>query len=83
VKHTDISNGVALADEVQVDLNMLCALVLDRVGGEVDDANVVAIDKSASRQQTVELLEKLTKPDRLGHVVCHGAVLGFNAGVGD
>ena len=51
MKHTDISNGVALADEVQVDLNMLCALVLDRVHGEIDNVDVVIGDKGTQGEQ--------------------------------
>jgi hypothetical protein len=42
-----ITNGNAFLDEVEVDLNMLHTLVLDRVGGEVDNADVVTVDKSA------------------------------------
>jgi hypothetical protein len=34
---------------VKVDLDMLRALVLNRVGEEVDDADVVAIDDGALR----------------------------------
>jgi hypothetical protein len=41
-----ISNGDALTDEVEVDLNMLGALMLDEVGGEVDRANIVIVDQS-------------------------------------
>jgi hypothetical protein len=34
---------------VEVDLDMLHALVLDEVGGEVDGADVVAVDKGVLR----------------------------------
>jgi hypothetical protein len=33
--------------KVEVDLNMLHTLVLNMVGGEVDDADVVAVDECA------------------------------------
>jgi hypothetical protein len=39
-----IPNGDALMDEVDVDLNMLGAVVLYRFGGEVDRIDVVTID---------------------------------------
>jgi hypothetical protein len=32
---------------VEVDLDMLRTLVLNRVGGEIDDADIVTIDESA------------------------------------
>lgn len=33
-------------DEVKVDLDMFCALLLDGVDGEVDDADVVTVDST-------------------------------------
>jgi hypothetical protein len=81
MKNSHISNGDTLADEVEVKLDMFRALVLDGVGGEVHDADVVAIDKSALCQHTVELLKQLTKQRRLGYAVSHNAVLGLDAGV--
>ena len=56
MEDTDVSDGDALADEVEIDLNMLCALVLDGVGGEVDGADVVAVDEGAPGEWAVELL---------------------------
>jgi hypothetical protein len=46
MEDTHISNGDTLTDEVEVDLNMLGALMLDGVGGEVDRTDVVAVDQS-------------------------------------
>jgi hypothetical protein len=46
VEDTYISNGDTLMDEVDVDLNMLGALMLDGIGGEVDRANIVTVDQS-------------------------------------
>jgi hypothetical protein len=53
----DLTDGDLLANEVEINLNMLCALVLYRVGGDADDIDVVAIDKPASAQRTVNLLK--------------------------
>jgi hypothetical protein len=49
---TNIINGNTLADEVEVDLNMLCLLVLGRVGGEVNDVDVVTIDEVGAGDRT-------------------------------
>jgi hypothetical protein len=46
VEDTNAPNGNALTDKVKINLNMLGALVLNGVGGEVDGANIVAIDQS-------------------------------------
>jgi hypothetical protein len=48
-------DGDLLTNEVEINLNMLCALVLYRVGGEADDIDVVTVDKPASTQKTVNL----------------------------
>jgi hypothetical protein len=43
----NISDGDTLANEVEINLNMLRALMLDGVGGEVDCADVVAVDQGS------------------------------------
>jgi hypothetical protein len=47
VQDADITDGNAFPNDVEVDLNILCTLVLNGVGGEVDGADVVIVDKSA------------------------------------
>lgn len=37
MKDMNISNGETLANEMEVNLDMLRMLMLDRIGGEVDD----------------------------------------------
>jgi hypothetical protein len=83
MKNPHISDGNPLANEIEVELDMLHALMLDGVGGKIHDADVVAIDKCDPGQQIVQLLEQLTKPCRLGDVVGHSAVLGLGTGAGD
>jgi hypothetical protein len=46
VEDTNVPDGNALADEVEINLNMLSVLVLNEVGGEVDGADVVTVDQS-------------------------------------
>jgi hypothetical protein len=53
VEYTNVPDGNALTDKVKINLNMLSALVLNGVGGEVDGVDVVAIDQSAPRQGVV------------------------------
>jgi hypothetical protein len=80
MKNANNFTGDPFADKVKIDLDMFHALVLDEVGGEVDDADVVAENQGAHGQQTMELLEQLTEPGHLSHVVGDGAVLGLGAG---
>jgi hypothetical protein len=44
VEDANISDDDMLADEVEVNFNMLGALMLDGFGGEVDRTDVIAID---------------------------------------
>jgi hypothetical protein len=46
VQYADITDGNTFPNEVEVDLDMLRTLMLNGVGGEVDDADVVAVDES-------------------------------------
>jgi hypothetical protein len=44
----NIIDGVMIADEVKVDLHILCAMVLHEIGGEVDRTNIVAINEGGA-----------------------------------
>jgi hypothetical protein len=57
VQDVDITDGHVFSYKLEVDLNMLCALVLNGVGGEVDNADVIAVDEDALHQRSVELLK--------------------------
>jgi hypothetical protein len=46
VEDTNVPDGNVLADKVKINLNILGALVLNEVGGEVDGADVVTVDQS-------------------------------------
>jgi hypothetical protein len=58
-------------------------LVLDGVGGEVDDADVVTVDQSGLWQGVVQLHKPLMKPAHLHHVVGHDVVPHLSAQTGD
>jgi hypothetical protein len=45
VQDAEITDGNSFLDEVEVDLNMLCTLVLNEVSGEVDGADIVIVDR--------------------------------------
>jgi hypothetical protein len=55
VEDTNVFHSNALANKVKINLNMLGVLVLNGVGGEVDDTDVVTVDQSGPRQGAVEL----------------------------
>jgi hypothetical protein len=47
MQDADITNGNTFTDEVEVDLDMICTLVLNGIGGEVGNVDVVVVNKSA------------------------------------
>jgi hypothetical protein len=67
---------------MKINLHMLGALMLNGVGGEVHDADVVVVDKGAMRRRGLELVEQLSQPSDLSHVVGNGTILGLSAGAG-
>jgi hypothetical protein len=56
VQDVNITDGHAFPHKVEVDLDMLRALVLNGVGGEVDSTDAVVVDEGALYQWSVELL---------------------------
>ena len=79
----NITNSNPVVNEVQVDLHMLRSLMLNGVGGEVHDAEVVAVDERALGERTVELRQELSEPGRLRHAVSDSPVLRLSTGAGD
>jgi hypothetical protein len=63
-----------VTNEVQVNLHMLRPLMLNRVGGEVHSADVVAVD-NALGERAVKLSQELSEPRRLSHAVSNSPVL--------
>jgi hypothetical protein len=57
MENTNNTNGHPFTDKVKVDLHVLSALTLNRVGGEVDSVDVVAIDEGGRLQGVVKLLK--------------------------
>jgi len=82
MKNTNFTKSYLLADEVDVDLDVLGATVVDRVGCHVDSANIVAVDNCGNLQRNVELLKKLPQPEALGNNVSNYLVLGLRTGPG-
>ena len=56
---------------------------MNGVGGEVHDADVVAVDKRALGERAMELRQELSKLGRLRHAVSDSTVLRLGTGAGD
>jgi hypothetical protein len=55
VQNAKFPNGDLVTDEVEINLDMICVLLLNRVGCQVDDTDIAAIDKSPTGQRGVQL----------------------------
>jgi hypothetical protein len=73
MKNPNITDSHPVTNKMQFNLHMLRPLMLNRVGGEVHGANVVAVDERA-----VKLRQELSKPGRLSHAVDNSPVLRLN-----
>jgi hypothetical protein len=67
---------------VKIDLDVFGALLLDRVHGHVDGANIVAEHNYSRRRWLMKLMEELANPTSLGKCVSHNIVLSLSAGTG-
>jgi DNA-binding response OmpR family regulator len=54
-----IDDDNLLSDKMKINLHMLGALMLNEVGEEIHDVDVVIVDKGAPRRQGLELVEQL------------------------
>ena len=79
----NIADSNLAANEVQVDLHILCPLMLNGVSGEIHSADVVAVDERTLGERAVELRQELSYPGRLRHAVNDSLVLRLGTGAGD
>jgi hypothetical protein len=83
MEDTDLTSGDLLSDKMQINLHILGALMLNRVGGKVHDADVVVADKGAPTRWTLELMKQLAQPGGLSDIIGDNAVLSLHTGLGD
>jgi hypothetical protein len=57
MEDVDLADDNLLLDKMKINLHMLDALMLNEIGGEVHNADVVAVDKGAPRRRGLELME--------------------------
>jgi hypothetical protein len=83
MEDVDLTDGNLLSDKMKINLHILGALMLNGVGGEVHDADIVAVGKCAPRRRGLELVEQLTQSGGLSHAVGNDTILGLSARAGD
>jgi hypothetical protein len=83
MEDADLTDDNLLLDKMKINFHMLGAMMLNRVGGEVHGADVVAVDKGTRRRRGLELMKQLSQPSDLSHAVGNDMILGLSAGAGD
>jgi hypothetical protein len=83
VKDLDMTESNLIADEVEINLYVLRALMLDWVAGHVDGADVITEDHCSSAERSVKLQKELAKPGSLSHGICNSTILGLGTGAGE
>lgn len=76
---SNILDGDVLMNEVEINLVILHALVMNEVDGEVDRV----VDNGTPGERVVELLQELEELGRLGHTIRHHTIFGLDARAGD
>lgn len=56
-----------VTNKVEIDLNMFGVLMLYRVGGEVDGADIVVVDQGGVGRKHMKLMKQLAKPGSLSY----------------
>ena len=73
----DAPKSHLLTNKVYIELNMLRSTMMDRVGGEVDGGDVVAVDERGLVNITKQLLEQLTELRAFSNGVSHCSILSL------
>jgi hypothetical protein len=55
MENPNLTEGDTLPNKVEINLNVLRALMLDQIGGEVDSTNVVTINQGGTAKVVVML----------------------------
>ena len=80
MENTNLAESHLLTDEVDVNLDVLGTVVVDRVGCHVDNADVVTVNDCGDLQRNMKFLKELSKPTTLCDHMSNSPVLGFRTG---
>jgi hypothetical protein len=84
MEYPNLSQGKLVADEVNVDLDVVCATMVDMISSHIDNANIVAVavhDGGRGNRRT-KLLDELTKSTTLDYDMSNRAVLNLSTRTG-
>jgi hypothetical protein len=77
MENPNFTKGDSLTDKMNVDLNVLRATMLHRIGRHVDGGHIVTVDKCGGVKRTMELLQKLPQPTAFRNSMSDNTILSF------
>jgi hypothetical protein len=80
MKNSKITELDSLTNKMNVQFDVFCALVMNRVSRHVLRRDIVAVGDGGLGGRALELAEQLTKPDALSCCVGDSAVFSFGTG---
>ena len=83
MKNSNVPQRNTVSNEVEVDLDVFCTLMLNWIRGHVDSVHVIAEDDSGTGKWATELLEELAEPTSFSDGVGDSPILRFCTGAGD
>ena len=83
MKYPNVTEGDLLPDQVKINLNMLCPLMLHRIAREVNSTDVITIDQGGTMRRVAKLGKQLAEPSSFSNTICHITILGLCTRPGD
>jgi len=76
----DLTQGHLLTDEVDVNLDVLRAPMMYRIGCHVYCTHIITVDNSGRSERDMKLLEKLAQPATFSHSMSYSTILRLSTG---
>lgn len=83
MKNPNKSKSNLIPHKVNINLYVLGALVMNRVGGQVDSRDLVKIYQGGTSRREAEVTKKMPKPGSLGHCIGDDTVFSLGTGSRD
>jgi hypothetical protein len=83
MQYSELAEGDPLPNKVEINLNVLCALMLDWVAGEIYSTDVVTVGQGGTARWVAKIKKKLTQPSSFSNTIRHSTIFGLGAGAGD
>jgi hypothetical protein len=83
MKNTNLAQSHFLADEVNVNLNVLRSSMVNRISSHVNNTDIVTKDKRSLGERNMKLLKKLAQPATFSNNVGNCPIFCLSTGTGN